>query len=130
MVVRWYPDDDRNPDDDGEKAAGEDGTGTAGNRAEGEASTMRLEDKIQDGEWRCSNKDNSRSVRVNLTLSIAARAQVEIRGVSHPAQVVLPFPRWEPKEKPVREDDVGPQVQHIYEVQNKQTQKKTLVKRA
>lgn len=42
--------------------------------------------------------------------------------VSHPAQVVLPFPRWEPKEKPVREDDVGPQVQHIYEVRNKQTQ--------
>lgn len=27
-----------------------------------------------------SNKDNSRSVPVNLTLSIAARAQVEIRG--------------------------------------------------
>uniref|UniRef100_A0A8C1Y0I0 Integrin, alpha 8 n=1 Tax=Cyprinus carpio TaxID=7962 RepID=A0A8C1Y0I0_CYPCA len=39
--------------------------------------------------------------------------------VSHPAQVVLPFPRWEPKEKPVREDDVGPQVQHIYELHNK-----------
>uniref|UniRef100_A0A671M3F4 Integrin alpha-8-like n=1 Tax=Sinocyclocheilus anshuiensis TaxID=1608454 RepID=A0A671M3F4_9TELE len=66
-----------------------------------------------------SNKDNSRSVPVNLTLSIAASAQVEIRGVSHPAQVVLPFPRWEPKEKPVREDDVGPQVQHIYELHNK-----------
>uniref|UniRef100_A0A9J8D6Z0 Integrin subunit alpha 8 n=1 Tax=Cyprinus carpio carpio TaxID=630221 RepID=A0A9J8D6Z0_CYPCA len=66
-----------------------------------------------------SNKDNSRSVPVNLTLSIAARAQVEIRGVSHPAQVVLPFPRWEPKEKPVREDEVGPQVQHIYELHNK-----------
>uniref|UniRef100_A0A672QE41 Integrin subunit alpha 8 n=1 Tax=Sinocyclocheilus grahami TaxID=75366 RepID=A0A672QE41_SINGR len=64
-------------------------------------------------------RDNSRSVPVNLTLSIAARAQVEIRGVSHPAQVVLPFPRWEPKEKPVREDDVGPQVQHIYELHNK-----------
>uniref|UniRef100_A0A8C1DF93 Integrin subunit alpha 8 n=1 Tax=Cyprinus carpio carpio TaxID=630221 RepID=A0A8C1DF93_CYPCA len=64
-------------------------------------------------------RDNSRSVPVNLTLSIAARAQVEIRGVSHPAQVVLPFPRWEPKEKPVREDEVGPQVQHIYELHNK-----------
>lgn len=30
--------------------------------------------------------------------------------------MVLPFPRWEPKEKPVKEDDVGPQVTHIYEV--------------
>ena len=36
--------------------------------------------------------------------------------VSHPSQVVLPFPRWEPKEKPVKEDEVGPQVTHIYEV--------------
>uniref|UniRef100_A0A4W6DRW8 Integrin subunit alpha 8 n=1 Tax=Lates calcarifer TaxID=8187 RepID=A0A4W6DRW8_LATCA len=38
--------------------------------------------------------------------------------VSHPSQVVLPFPRWEPKEKPVKEDDVGPQVTHIYELHN------------
>lgn len=36
--------------------------------------------------------------------------------MSHPSQVVLPFPRWEPKEKPVKEDEVGPQVTHIYEV--------------
>lgn len=36
--------------------------------------------------------------------------------VSHPSQVVLPFPRWEPKEKPVKEDEVGPQVTHVYEV--------------
>ena len=36
--------------------------------------------------------------------------------MSHPSQVVLPFPRWEPKDKPVKEDDVGPQVTHIYEV--------------
>uniref|UniRef100_A0A8C9XXX4 Integrin subunit alpha 8 n=1 Tax=Sander lucioperca TaxID=283035 RepID=A0A8C9XXX4_SANLU len=38
--------------------------------------------------------------------------------VSHPSQVVLPFPHWEPKEKPVKEDDVGPQVTHIYELHN------------
>lgn len=36
--------------------------------------------------------------------------------VSHPSQVVLPFPRWEPKETPVKEDEIGPQVTHIYEV--------------
>lgn len=40
--------------------------------------------------------------------------------VSHPSQVVLPFPRWEPKEKPVKEDEVGPQVTHIYEVNAKE----------
>ena len=28
----------------------------------------------------------------------------------------MPFPRWEPKEKPLKEEDVGPQVTHIYEV--------------
>ncbi|KAK1806683.1 hypothetical protein P4O66_005184, partial [Electrophorus voltai] len=63
-----------------------------------------------------SNTDNAKSNPVNLTVNVVARAQMEIRGVSLPAQVVLPFPRWEPKDKPVREDDVGPQVQHIYEV--------------
>ncbi|XP_062320684.1 integrin alpha-8 [Osmerus eperlanus] len=65
-----------------------------------------------------SNKDNSHSNPVNLTLTISARAQLDLRGVSHPSQVVLPFPRWEPKEKPVKEDDVGPQVTHIYELHN------------
>lgn len=44
------------------------------------------------------------------------RAVSPLLRVSHPSQVVLPFPRWEPKEKPVKEDDVGPQVTHIYEV--------------
>ncbi|XP_071326149.1 integrin alpha-8 [Trachinotus anak] len=65
-----------------------------------------------------SNKDNSNSNPVTLNLSIAAKAQLDLRGVSHPSQVVLPFPRWEPKEKPVKEDDVGPQVTHIYELHN------------
>uniref|UniRef100_A0A665TF67 Uncharacterized protein n=1 Tax=Echeneis naucrates TaxID=173247 RepID=A0A665TF67_ECHNA len=65
-----------------------------------------------------SNKDNSNSNRVTLNLSIVAKAKLDLRGVSHPSQVVLPFPRWEPKEKPVKEDDVGPQVTHIYELHN------------
>ncbi|XP_061572724.1 integrin alpha-8 isoform X2 [Cololabis saira] len=65
-----------------------------------------------------SNKDNSSSNLVSLNLSIVANAKLNIRGVSHPSQVVLPFPNWEPKEKPVKEDDVGPQVTHIYELHN------------
>ncbi|XP_061631807.1 integrin alpha-8 isoform X2 [Phyllopteryx taeniolatus] len=65
-----------------------------------------------------SNKDNPDSNAVSLNLAIVAKAQVDLRGVSHPSQVVLPFPRWEPKEKPVKEDDVGPQVTHIYELYN------------
>ncbi|KAL0984892.1 hypothetical protein UPYG_G00150020 [Umbra pygmaea] len=65
-----------------------------------------------------SNKDNSKSNPISLTLSILARAQLDLRGVSHPSQVVLPFPRWEPKDKPLKEDDVGPQITHIYELHN------------
>ncbi|RVE62629.1 hypothetical protein OJAV_G00158900 [Oryzias javanicus] len=65
-----------------------------------------------------SNKDNSDSNLVSLNLSIVAKAELDLRGVSHPSQVVLPFPNWEPKEKPVKEDDVGPQVTHIYELHN------------
>uniref|UniRef100_A0AAV2MCX5 Integrin alpha-2 domain-containing protein n=1 Tax=Knipowitschia caucasica TaxID=637954 RepID=A0AAV2MCX5_KNICA len=65
-----------------------------------------------------SNKDSPDSNSVSLELSIVAKAQLDLRGVSHPSQVVLPFPRWEPKKKPVREEDVGPQVTHIYELHN------------
>uniref|UniRef100_A0A3P9Q7B7 Integrin subunit alpha 8 n=1 Tax=Poecilia reticulata TaxID=8081 RepID=A0A3P9Q7B7_POERE len=65
-----------------------------------------------------SNKDNSESNMVSLNLTVAAKAQLDLRGVSHPSQVVLPFPNWEPKKKPVKEDDVGPQVTHIYELHN------------
>ncbi|XP_032375332.1 integrin alpha-8 [Etheostoma spectabile] len=85
-------------------------------------SVQRLEDagpKISfELQIHSSNKDNSDSNPVILNLSIVAKAQLDLRGVSHPSQVVLPFPRWEPKEKPVKEDDVGPQVTHIYEIHN------------
>uniref|UniRef100_A0AAY3ZW92 Integrin subunit alpha 8 n=1 Tax=Denticeps clupeoides TaxID=299321 RepID=A0AAY3ZW92_9TELE len=52
-----------------------------------------------------SNKDSSRSNPVTLTVNIAARAEVDLRGVSHPAQIVLP-------------KTLGPLVQHIYELHN------------
>ncbi|XP_047454011.1 integrin alpha-8 [Mugil cephalus] len=85
-------------------------------------SVQRLEDagpKISfELQIHSSNKDNPNSNLVSLNLSIAAKAQLDLRGVSHPSQVVLPFPHWEPKEKPVKEDDVGPQVTHIYELHN------------
>ncbi|XP_054637113.1 integrin alpha-8 [Dunckerocampus dactyliophorus] len=85
-------------------------------------SVQRLEDagpKISfELQIHSSNKDNPDSNPVSLNLAIVAKAQIDLRGVSHPSQVVLPFPRWEPKEKPVKEDDVGPQVTHIYELHN------------
>lgn len=85
-------------------------------------SVQRLEDtgpKISfELQIHSSNKDNPDSNTASLNLSIVARAQLDLRGVSHPSQVVLPFPRWEPKKKPVKEEDVGPQVTHIYELHN------------
>ncbi|KAM9782977.1 integrin alpha-8 [Neosynchiropus ocellatus] len=85
-------------------------------------SVQRLEDagpKISfELQIHSSNKDNPDSNPVTLNLAVAAHAQLDLRGVSRPSQVVLPFPRWEPKDKPVKEDDVGPQVTHIYELHN------------
>uniref|UniRef100_A0A8K9XRM8 Integrin, alpha 8 n=1 Tax=Oncorhynchus mykiss TaxID=8022 RepID=A0A8K9XRM8_ONCMY len=51
-------------------------------------------------------------------LSLCLSLSLSLSRVCHPSQVVLPFPHWEPKEKPVKEDDVGPQVTHIYELHN------------
>ncbi|XP_072010372.1 integrin alpha-8 isoform X1 [Engystomops pustulosus] len=65
-----------------------------------------------------SNKDNPNSNFVSLEIFITAVARVEIRGVSHPPQVVLPIPNWQPKEKPTEEVEIGPLVQHIYELHN------------
>uniref|UniRef100_A0A9J8AKK9 Integrin, alpha V n=1 Tax=Cyprinus carpio carpio TaxID=630221 RepID=A0A9J8AKK9_CYPCA len=38
--------------------------------------------------------------------------------VSAPEQVFLPIANWQPKQSPVLEDDIGPLVQHIYELRN------------
>ncbi|XP_019484887.1 PREDICTED: integrin alpha-8 [Hipposideros armiger] len=67
---------------------------------------------------RSSNKDNPDSNFVSLQINITAVAQVEIRGVSHPPQIVLPIPNWEPEEEPRKEEGVGPLVEHIYELHN------------
>ncbi|KAM8967136.1 integrin alpha-8 [Pelodytes ibericus] len=84
-------------------------------------SVQRLEnlDSIKfDLQVTSSNKDNPNSNFISLQINITAMAQVEIRGVSHPPQIVLPIPNWEPKEKPTEEIEVGPLVQHIYELHN------------
>ncbi|XP_024433777.1 integrin alpha-8 [Desmodus rotundus] len=67
---------------------------------------------------RSSNKDNPDSNFVSLQINITAVAQVEIRGVSHPPQIVLPLHNWDPEEEPRREEGVGPLVEHIYELHN------------
>lgn len=36
--------------------------------------------------------------------------------VSHPPTIILPLHNWEPKDQPTKEEEVGPLVEHIYEV--------------
>lgn len=67
---------------------------------------------------RSSNKDNPDSNFVSVQINVTAVTQVEIRGVSHPPQIVLPIHNWEPAEEPHKEEEVGPLVEHIYELHN------------
>uniref|UniRef100_A0A670ZUL7 Integrin subunit alpha 8 n=1 Tax=Pseudonaja textilis TaxID=8673 RepID=A0A670ZUL7_PSETE len=67
---------------------------------------------------RSSNKVNPNSNLVELKIDISAIAHVQIRGVSHPPQIVLPIHNWKPKDEPIKEDEIGPLVEHIYELHN------------
>nr|XP_023657490.1 integrin alpha-V isoform X1 [Paramormyrops kingsleyae] len=65
-----------------------------------------------------SNQYNNTSNLVSSVTKLAVLAKMEIRGVSAPDQVFLPIANWQPKDNPVLEDDIGPLVQHIYELRN------------
>ncbi|RXN28068.1 integrin alpha-V [Labeo rohita] len=65
-----------------------------------------------------SNQFNKTSNLVSVVTKLAVLAKVQLRGVSAPEQVFLPIATWHPKENPVLEDDIGPLVQHIYELRN------------
>ncbi|KAJ8255375.1 hypothetical protein GJAV_G00204190 [Gymnothorax javanicus] len=67
---------------------------------------------------RSSNQYDNTSPRISSTTKLAVLAKVEIRGVSNPDQVFLPIANWMPKENPVLEDDIGPLIQHTYELRN------------
>ncbi|XP_075691340.1 integrin alpha-V [Rhinoderma darwinii] len=65
-----------------------------------------------------SNQYDNTSPKKSLQIALAVLAAVEIRGVSTPTEVFLPIANWEPKEDPTTEEDVGPLVQHIFELRN------------
>ncbi|XP_044301046.1 integrin alpha-V [Varanus komodoensis] len=67
---------------------------------------------------RSSNLFNNVSPVASYQADLAILAAVEIRGVSSPDHIFLPIPNWQPKESPETEDDIGPLVQHIYELRN------------
>ncbi|XP_040260879.1 LOW QUALITY PROTEIN: integrin alpha-V-like [Bufo bufo] len=65
-----------------------------------------------------SNQYDNTSPKRSLQIALAVMAAVEIRGVSTPTEVFLPIANWEPKEHPTTEDEVGPLIQHIFELRN------------
>uniref|UniRef100_A0A803VVP1 Integrin subunit alpha V n=1 Tax=Ficedula albicollis TaxID=59894 RepID=A0A803VVP1_FICAL len=67
---------------------------------------------------RSSNLYDNLSPVAYYQADLAILAAVEIRGVSSPDHIFLPIANWQPKENPQTEDDIGPLVQHIYELRN------------
>ncbi|XP_064408383.1 integrin alpha-5 [Latimeria chalumnae] len=67
---------------------------------------------------RSKNENNSRSELVVYSLDVAVLAKILFHGVSNPENVMFPFPNWKPSKKPVTEQDIGPSVEHVYELVN------------
>ncbi|NP_001081685.1 integrin subunit alpha V L homeolog precursor [Xenopus laevis] len=67
---------------------------------------------------RSSNQYENSSTVESIEIALAVLAAVEVRGVSTPNEVFLPIANWEPKVNPVTEEDIGPLVQHIFELRN------------
>uniref|UniRef100_A0A8C0IMI2 Integrin subunit alpha 5 n=1 Tax=Chelonoidis abingdonii TaxID=106734 RepID=A0A8C0IMI2_CHEAB len=67
---------------------------------------------------RSKNENNSHSEVVAFPLRVEASARVSSHGVSKPEVVFFPVSGWKPARSPEKEQDVGPEVQHVYELVN------------
>ncbi|KAM8724532.1 integrin alpha-IIb isoform 1-T1 [Acanthopagrus schlegelii] len=67
---------------------------------------------------RSKNSVNSSSNEVSVEVQVKAEVSLEIRGGSSPPEVVLPLPDWLPAEHPGSLEEVGPLVEHVYELRN------------
>ncbi|XP_038836274.1 integrin alpha-IIb-like [Salvelinus namaycush] len=64
------------------------------------------------------NSQNPDSNVAHLRIDVSAEAALEMRGGSSPPECVLPIAKWEQKEQPDDLDEVGPLVEHVYELRN------------
>ncbi|GAB5573315.1 integrin alpha-8 isoform X1 [Prionailurus iriomotensis] len=66
------------------------------------------------------NNKPARGIHIQVFVGVFVFTNgVELYGkVSHPPQIVLPVPNWEPEEELHKEEGVGPVVEHIYELHN------------
>uniref|UniRef100_A0A671LTC5 Integrin alpha-8-like n=1 Tax=Sinocyclocheilus anshuiensis TaxID=1608454 RepID=A0A671LTC5_9TELE len=67
---------------------------------------------------RSKNSQNPDSNLVQLQVEVNVVASLEMRGVSSPVDCVLPIAKWELKDFPEDLDEVGPLVEHVYELRN------------
>ncbi|XP_062342010.1 integrin alpha-IIb [Osmerus eperlanus] len=64
------------------------------------------------------NSQSPDSNVVNLRIGVIAMATLEMRGGSSPLECVLPVTSWQQSEQPHSLEDVGPLVEHVYELRN------------
>ncbi|XP_053564244.1 integrin alpha-5 [Bombina bombina] len=64
------------------------------------------------------NANNSKSELVPLSLRVEAYTDVSFFGVSKPDTVTFPIAKWKPSKEPTNEQEVGPEVKHVYELVN------------
>lgn len=67
---------------------------------------------------RSKNANNSESEVVVYELEVAALADVLLQGVSLPDKVLFPPPYWRMSQGLREEQDVGPELQHVFELVN------------
>ncbi|XP_057702075.1 integrin alpha-5-like isoform X1 [Corythoichthys intestinalis] len=67
---------------------------------------------------RSKNANNSESEVVLHKLELAVMANVILQGVSRPDKVFLPPPNWSVSQTLVKEQDIGPELQQVYELVN------------
>ncbi|XP_056443899.1 integrin alpha-5 [Gadus chalcogrammus] len=71
-----------------------------------------------DFQIRSKNENNSHSEVVPYKLEVVVQAKVILQGVSRPDKVFFPPANWKSTKNPVAEEDVGPAVEHVYELVN------------
>ncbi|XP_054640000.1 integrin alpha-5-like isoform X2 [Dunckerocampus dactyliophorus] len=67
---------------------------------------------------RSKNANNSESEVVLLELEVATMADVILQGVSRPDKVFFPLPNWSVSQSLMNEQDIGPELQQVYELVN------------
>uniref|UniRef100_A0A3P8VC62 Integrin subunit alpha 5 n=1 Tax=Cynoglossus semilaevis TaxID=244447 RepID=A0A3P8VC62_CYNSE len=67
---------------------------------------------------RSKNANNSESEVVQFELDVSAMAHVIMQGVSRPDKVIFPPPNWTVIQSLREEQDIGPEVQWVYELVN------------